>query len=392
MGVAAEVIVGPSRYLPWPLDVVAHRSWDEGALWYRRARHVLPVPIAQRLSAIAERVQRPRLAVWRTTAGPALAVASNDPALVQFLTNLFVGSEWARSGSVERSGIRPDSTFDADFAAVEIPTTRARDFVHAGWLVLPRWIAMEVNLAEDERTLWDSPKRETVRRIERSGFALEVSRNLDDAHAFHRLMYAPTARARHDETAIVVRRGFVEAGVRSGFLLFVRHEGARRAGLLLVPRPGKRRVVDALLSGVLDGDYGRTKLAREAAYLFSIRWARDVYRASQLGLTGAAPFVHDGILRYKRRWGATALADLRQPGCIAVRVRAGSPEIYRALAEQPPIALRFSGERASLFTLALRFPPASAPSVPHTPGITTRTIQCPSPSDLPRLIAEFSRA
>jgi hypothetical protein len=390
--VAAEVIVGPSRYLPWPLDSVAHRSWDEAALWYRRFRHALPVPVAQRLSGTAEWVQRPRLSVWRTTGAHRWVVASNDPLLVDFMTRTLVGGALEPAGSIRRLDIRPDSTFDGDAVAVEIATSRARDFADAGWLVLPRWVSMEVNLESEERDLWEAPKRETVRRIERSGFDLEVARGAADAREFHRLMYAPTARARHGATAIVVRPGFAEAAVRSGAVLFVRHGGARRAGLLVVPRPGKPRVFDALLSGVAQGNYADTQLAREASYLLAIRWARDVRRATRLGLTGAAPFVHDGILRYKRRWGATALADLRQPGCIAIRIGEGSGDVCRALRDQPPIVLRARAGKPSLSALSVRSLNEPPPDVPATPGIDVAALEYRRPGELPRLLADWARS
>jgi hypothetical protein len=388
--VAAGVIVGPSRYLPRPLHSIAHRSWDEAALWYRRFRHALPEPVTQALAGTIELVQRPRLATWKTAdQGPRLLVASNDPLLLHVLTRALAGTEYERCGSIRRLGIRPDSTFDAEVVAVEIPTARAGDFAGAGWIVLPRWVAMEVDLRTNELELWDTSKRETVRRIERSDFELEVARGRDDAREFHRLMYAPTARARHGATAIVVRPGFVDAAIRSGFVLFVRHGGARRAGLLLVPRPGKRRVLDAFLSGVAQGDYADTGLAREAAYLFAIRWARDVYCASHLGLTGAAPFVRDGILRYKRRWGATALADLRQPGCIALRVNVASSETCRALSEQPPIVLVTRDARPSLNALALHSPGAPF-DLPATPGVEVTEIEYQSPAEVPRLLEKWA--
>src|SRR5688572_21298643 len=80
-GQASDVIVGPSRYLPWPLDAVARRGWDEVAFWYRMRRHSLPVGVAQLITASIDLAQRPRLGVFRAAAGDGLPVlvAANDP-------------------------------------------------------------------------------------------------------------------------------------------------------------------------------------------------------------------------------------------------------------------------------------------------------------------------
>ena len=48
-------------------------------------------------------------------------------------------------------------------------------------------------------------------------------------------------------------------------------------------------MLDAFMFGVAGGRYKDRELTREAAYLFAVRWARDVYGATRLGLTGAAP-------------------------------------------------------------------------------------------------------
>ncbi|HEX3597961.1 MAG TPA: hypothetical protein VHU80_22785, partial [Polyangiaceae bacterium] len=365
-------------------------------------RHVLPAPAARVVAESVERVQRPRLALFRSAhAGVSVLVASNDPLLRASLFAAFRPAaappaaesplaDPERDGSVARSELRPDSRFDADVVALEIPSRSARAFSRAGWLLLPRWVALEVDLTLPERSLWDARKRETVRRIERSSFTLEVARGKDAAHDFHEHLYAPTARARHGDLAIVVRRGHVEAAARVGHVLFVREHGVRRVGLVVVPRPGSTAAIDALLFGALGGDYRATRLAREAAYLFALRWARDVERAARFGLTVAAPFADDGILRFKAHWGATALVDPRQGASIAVRVQRGSPEVCRALAAHPPIVLRQVGGEASLSTLVVRLAETEPASHRGVRGAATVELALHSEVELPRALERFA--
>jgi hypothetical protein len=392
-GLAAGVIVGPSRRLPWPLDVLARRSWDEASLWYRRYRHALPITLAQAVGESVERAQRPRLGLWRSAAGAGtrLLVATNDALLRASLFDAFGTGAAEPAGSAARADLGPDTRLDADLVALDIPTRSASAFAKAGWLILPRWVAMEVDLEEPERLLWDARKRETVRRIERSHLELEVTRGSAAAREFHEFLYAPTARARHRDLAIVMRRGHVEAAARSGRVLFVRDGGVRTAGLVVVPRSGRARTLEALMFGVREGDYRATRLAREAMYLFAIRWARDVFGARRFGLTAAAPLVRDGILRFKSRWGASASADPRQAHCVAVRIQAASPELCRALVEHPLIALRQQNGRMSLSALGFGSNDEPSPEVRATRGVDIVDLRFQSPLDVPRLVDAFAR-
>lgn len=390
---SSEVILGPSRHLPWPLDVAARRGWDEAAIWYRMQRHGLPVGVAQAVAASVDLVQRPRLGVWHATSDDrtGILVLANDPLIRHSLLTALGARGAERRGSVARTSVRPEARFDADVTAVEIPSFASRSFARAGWLLLPRWVSMEVDLGQPESEMWDARKRETVRRIERSGLDLEVARGGAAAREFYSRMYAPTAQARHAGRAIVLRPGQVEAAVRRGWILFVRSGAERVAGLLLVPRPRPAGVLDALLFGVATGEYAGTSLAREAAYLFSLRWARDVNGASRLGLTAAAPLVHDGILRFKKRWGAAAVADLRQASCIAVRITRGSPGLVRALTQQPFVTLRWNSTQPSLCALALRESGKRA-LVPATPGVDVEELELRSHADLPRVFETWARS
>jgi hypothetical protein len=357
-------------------------------------RHSLPVGVAQLVAASIELAQRPRLGVFRAAAGDRLPVlvAANDPLIRHSLFSALGARGVAAAGSIARIRVQPDTRFDTAVAAVEIPSFAARRFAAAGWLVLPRWIAMEVDLERPETAIWDARKRETVRRIERSGLRLEIARGSQAAREFHQRMYAPTAARRHVRAAIVLRLGHLEAAMRGGWLLYIDSGSRRMAGLLVATRPGPERVLDALLFGVASGDYAETKLAREAAYLFALRWARDEYGASRMGLTAAAPFVRDGILRFKKRWGATAVADLRQASCIAVRVARGSPALSRALAEHPPVALRFAAGGPSLCAVVVRDRGAGVRAVPATPGIDVDELEARSPADLPGLVETWARS
>jgi hypothetical protein len=368
---------------------MAHRSWDEAALFSRRIRHVLPVGLVQRIATSIEVAQRPRLRSWQSASSPKLFFAGNDPLFRALISGAF-GCELERAGYLTRAGVRPSARFDADVVVLEIPSPSVGDFARAGWVVMPRWVAMEVDLRRPLHELLDPRKREIVRRVQRSSLELEVARGAEAAREFHERMYAPTARARHGPRAIVVRQAYIRAAVRSGQVLFVRSHGRRQAGLLVVARPGRERALDALLFGVADGDYARSKLVREAAYFFAVKWARDTYGAVRLGLTGAAPFANDGGLQFKKHWGASASADLRQATCIAIRVQRGSVDVARALGKTPLIALRHRDR--SLCALLTTVPDTAPLDAPNIRGVDVARLEIQSAEDLPERLDLWAKS
>ena len=384
--------VGFSARLPWPASGAGARAgWDSGTFHGRRWARVLPPALVQAVSGLTERVQRPKLAVWSgtTAGGLKLAYAGNDGALSQTLFAAFGASSIEITASLS-AGLAPEFELGADVEFVEIPALKARRIAGAGWLILPRWVEFEIDLRRTEAELWDSRKREIVRRIERSGLTLELCRDEQAAREFHRDMYTPTARERHGAQAFVRRLGYVRRAARSGYLVFVRSGGARLAGLLLVPRRGGSGV-DAWMFGVRDGAYAESRLAREAVYLYALRWARDQLGAQTFGLTASPPLLRHGLTRFKKRWGATAAPGLRHGTAIAARFRGGSSELAAALALQPLIGLSWNSGSPSLCAPLPRLAGGPRPEQPETPGVALHELLLEHPSELARRLDEFAR-
>jgi hypothetical protein len=381
---------GFSARLPWPVSALAQAGWDSGTFWGRRWARSLPPALVQGVSGFAERIQRPSLAVWRgTTQGrSSLVYAGNDRVLGRMLFTALGSSAMEALGQV-RAAAAPDFDLGADVEFVEVSARKARELARAGWLMLPRWVEFEVDLRRSEAELWDARKREIVRRIERSGLTLEIARDERALHEFHREMYTPTARERHGAHAFVRRLGYARRAARSGYLAFARSGSERIAGLLLVPRRGGGGV-DAWLFGVRGGAYAESRLAREAVYLYALRWARDQLGARSFGLTASPPLIRHGLLRFKKRWGATAAPGLRHGTAIAARFRAGSAELTTALALEPLIGLSWNAGETALVAPVPWLSGGLRPSPPETPGVAIHELELEHPGELPQRFREYA--
>jgi len=383
---------GYSARLPEPFATWARASWDSGTFHGRRWARLFPATFVQRVSHFAERLQRPELAVSAasTPEGSRVVFAGND---AQLRDVLFAAFDCADVESEQRVPAR--SALQRDFAAevefIEVDAAQARSLSRRGWLILPRWVEFEIDLLKPERELWDARKRESVRRIEREGFELEVCRDEAAAREFHDEMYAPTARIRHGPRAFVRRWGYVERAARRGHLVFVRQAGQRKAGLLLVPRGGSRSV-DAWLFGVRDGVYAESRLAREAVYLHALRWARDRLGARGFGLTAGPPLLRDGLVRFKKRWGAQALPGARHGTAFAMRVHHGTPELAAVLEQKPLIGLSWESAAPRLCAPVPRL--AHQPRVHSSPlpGVLVRELELAVAEELPERWDAYARA
>jgi hypothetical protein len=333
-----DVVTGPSRFLPRPVDRLARALWDDLSFYGRRLSPLVQPSLAREVNARLESLQRPWLARRRARLGDGSIAeyVGNDAVLRDKLFSAFVATGGSDAGRVLRFGLRSDYTTIANIVWIEIPSAEARDWAAAGHLILPRWIDFEVDLRRPENELWNARKRESVRRIERLKLEPELlgAEALDE---FYEAFYVPTTRARHGAGAFLRRRRYVKNVLASGKVLFVLRDGERIAALVLVPRLGKTRVVDAWMFGARGGVYDATALEREAAFLFAIRWARDTFGAERFGLTAAPPLLHDGLLRYKKRWGAEALPNDRHGFSIALRVNEPGAELLTAMAQEPLI-------------------------------------------------------
>ena len=327
----------------WSQELAGLRSaaWDElSALGSRLSSHVSPTT-SRRVRRYVDLAQRPR--------APLVHVAGDDPGCaldhvghdVQFrhamAARLGVTRESTRA-RLPRMWLSPDRvrrSASAPLLLVELERSDAGPFARDGWLVLPRWLRLAVDLRRAERELWDAKKREKVAQIERSGLAVELA-PAESVHAdFHRDFYAPTAHARHGALAYVRGPRFIERMSRGARVLFVRDGGERVAAVLLAPRGP---VLEALVVGVRDGVYQDTALAREAVYLFAIRHARASGHVL-LGLTSANPFLDDGLLRFKKRWGAEASVSATDGRAVALCLAQAPASLVAALAPSPIVHL-----------------------------------------------------
>ena len=207
-----------------------------------------------------------------------------------------------------------------------------------------------------------SSRRDDARRVRRLGLTARLATTATECERFRRDLYEPYTSHRFGALFSSIPAHTFRHAWRSGWLLLLEDAGRTVAGALL---ERWRRDVRILAFGVaVDGPIP-TGLLFEACYYHSIRFATET-RLPRLSLGTTRPVLSDGVLRYKRKWGASVGAPSTWE-VFGLRYR--NTAAVRALFARAPIVVdRGSAGLATIVGAAGRSAADAFASV-ETPGI-----------------------
>lgn len=166
---------------------------------------------------------------------------------------------------------------------------------------IPCWIGGEFELAEAaERRHASADVKRSLLRIRKNRFDYTVSRAPADILRFYDEMYRPYVSAVYGDCAFLEPRANLEAKLDRTELLLIHQDGRPLAGEITRFEADKAY---SWLLGVIDGDRRHVRNGVHAAiYHFSlVRLAELGY--SRVDVGESRPFLRDGVLRYKAKWG-----------------------------------------------------------------------------------------
>ncbi|HTU78800.1 MAG TPA: hypothetical protein VMF09_08590 [Solirubrobacteraceae bacterium] len=193
--------------------------------------------------------------------------------------------------------------------------------------------------------------REKLRSgIRRFGWSLERDESSAGFDFFFDRMHVPTMVARHGDDEVhtesrdIARHALFERGA----LLFLRHEGERRAGLICRTDGA---TVSFRLAGVLDGDSRHYSDSLQLGlYSLALEWAAE-QGAQYVELSGSRPFVSEGLYQFKRKFRPEILLPFNhfRSKRLVLMVRQDTPEVRDWLVANPIIAIDGRQELRVLF-------------------------------------------
>lgn len=192
----------------------------------------------------------------------------------------------------------------ADLTVIRIEGRSARWWLRdTEFLAVPEWIGTRIPVPADIESLLQSGGsiRRDMTLVQRHGFEPTLVSDGDALSFFYRRVYRPYTLSRYGDDSYLRSEADLARRLRRGGILWVLERGERVAGALY-ERSGDALALLAL--GTLDGDLSLVQRGAIAAtYLFTLRRAQELGCAT-LDLRGCRPSLLDGVLAYKKKWGA----------------------------------------------------------------------------------------
>ena len=263
-------------------------------------------------------------------------------------------SLWYLSRCFERSGLSIEETREPTNVKPE-PSIRfvwhnralSAKFRRRGWLVLPGQVRSRVDLScgmDAVRARFLRSAKAAVRSIHRAGLRYHVFPCDDVLQQFYDEMYLPYRNVRFTGNPIVKEFDLVRDFARGSVMLAVTESEVRSRprldetlGALIIRRTGASATPD------MPGVNGDPKVALErgvieALYYFSLEWCHE-QGVQSVDLGQSHPFLDDGILRFKSKWGARVEASETGLHNLAIRFLDNGWLGKHLLANHPPIIL-----------------------------------------------------
>ena len=255
---------------------------------------------------------------------------------------------------------------DITIRQVPWPLTRARTDATVVPSSVPLWL--DTSRPFDAIVFGDrrgrGSRKDDARRVRRLAVRPRLARGTAAVERFRRELYEPYAARRFGDLFQRVPPHAFRHAERRGWLLLL-DDGTRTVAGALLERWGRDHRV--LAFGVALDDAIPSGLLLEACYYHTIRFATEA-GFPRLSLGTARPLLRDGVLRYKRKWGAS----LGRPSTwetFALRYR-NTPAARAALAAAPLVLDRGRDGLAALIASGERTPTDAIADV-DTPGLAT---------------------
>lgn len=209
---------------------------------------------------------------------------------------------------------------------------------------LPLWLATDRPLDQvvaGERSGRSARKNE-VRRVQRLGLTVRVTTETRAYEAFRRDLYEPYVQQRFGDLLVALPPHVLSHARRNGWLLLAEQDGRPVGGAVIELWGGDPRV---LVFGVEPNGPIPAGTLLEACYYHAIGFAVERgFRRLSLGT--CRPVLTDGVLRYKRKWGATIGAPTTWDA-FSLRYR-NTPAVRAVFTHTPLVLDRGDGRLAAV--------------------------------------------
>lgn len=190
---------------------------------------------------------------------------------------------------------------DADMVVIEMNQQLAWILEGAPRFFVPFWIGGGVYIADSMRQLRKSDSLASdLRKIHKFAWRYRSTYDEADFREFYQRMYVPHIHATYGAGAMITAYDELKREFDHGVLLLAYRDTVAEAGSLITRRRGQLCCAAIGVGGDKSTVIHEGGLA--ALYYFELQYAYKLGE-SFLHYGAARPFLNDGVLRYKRKWG-----------------------------------------------------------------------------------------
>jgi hypothetical protein len=246
------------------------------------------------------------------------------------------GAKVTRKGAISAPKAPGLMGSDADLVVVGANHLLGDYYRSRGFYLLPKYVRQRLPVLETpEQTLGrlstgvQKDIRHKLRRMESMGVKCELIRDPAWLDTFYHEMYKPYTLSRFEEMAAVSRFKDVKRAFQRGGGLALKQNGVSFSASVVFPQG---EVMRFPYSGTLSGS---EELARKGGktvlYYNALRLAHE-WGCSAIDLGHTGPFLSDGVLQFKLKWGSQVLDDDDGTGYFAIAAPGRTEAARRFLA------------------------------------------------------------
>lgn len=202
---------------------------------------------------------------------------------------------------------------------------------------VPAWIRQEIQLADSFdntiASLRKSVRDSQLRKIRKFKLTHATTHDAADIDHFYDAMYVPHVQRRFGLHADIESRRVVHRCVAAGALLNILRDDEVIGACVLLPKDDTLRM---LLIGFPKENLRQVDGASAALYFYTLKYAHEKGFRS-VDYCGSRPFLNDGVLDVKRRWGAGLFDDWSMQH-VLIQINEWSPGAQSFLGSCPIIS------------------------------------------------------
>lgn len=202
---------------------------------------------------------------------------------------------------------------------------------------IPSWIIGEVDIPAASTVMNDDSVKSDLRRIRSNNLQFEVTRDIASFDDFYHNMYVPYIGGAYGRSAFIIPYEEKKMRFRNCDLLLIKKQDQPIAGMLIKYEKGRAGLWSL---GILEGNPEHVRDGVVGALFHYALLYLEEKGFSKAGFGYSRAFLHDGVLKYKKKWGQRIVGVCRDGFVLKILLQTAG---VQAFLQHNPFILKKGG-------------------------------------------------